>query len=248
MDGVSEVTRCRSAARRKAPTAPSIAASAFLSLLALGARCAARRPSRSSPRCQSPDRLRIFSMTSTAWSRSAADITVRPALRMRFLAASMPAAFANPHSLGVGLHPHELPPPICRRVYALRSGRQAAIVRPSRLSSAGGESGPPSAGNQHLANHLVLRRQSARFCARASAPRASTSIYLDPPFNSNATYNVLFRGPSGHAKPGADRGVRRHLALEQRRREGLRRGDVRARTPTSPKMLRAIGCSSRTTT
>ena len=22
-------------------------------------------------------------------------------------------------------------------------------------------------------------------------------IYLDPPFNSNATYNVLFRGPSG---------------------------------------------------
>ena len=24
-------------------------------------------------------------------------------------------------------------------------------------------------------------------------------IYLDPPFNSNATYNVLFRGPSGDA-------------------------------------------------
>ena len=22
-------------------------------------------------------------------------------------------------------------------------------------------------------------------------------VYLDPPFNSNATYNVLFRGPSG---------------------------------------------------
>lgn len=24
-------------------------------------------------------------------------------------------------------------------------------------------------------------------------------VYLDPPFNSNATYNVLFRGPSGDA-------------------------------------------------
>ena len=23
-------------------------------------------------------------------------------------------------------------------------------------------------------------------------------IYLDPPFNSNASYNVLFRGPSGN--------------------------------------------------
>ena len=26
-------------------------------------------------------------------------------------------------------------------------------------------------------------------------------IYLDPPFNSNATYNVLFKGPSGEASP-----------------------------------------------
>jgi site-specific DNA-methyltransferase (adenine-specific) len=24
-------------------------------------------------------------------------------------------------------------------------------------------------------------------------------IYLDPPFNSNATYNILFRAPSGQA-------------------------------------------------
>ena len=24
-------------------------------------------------------------------------------------------------------------------------------------------------------------------------------VYLDPPFNSNATYNVLFRSPSRHA-------------------------------------------------
>ena len=24
-------------------------------------------------------------------------------------------------------------------------------------------------------------------------------VYLDPPFNSNASYNVLFKGPSGNA-------------------------------------------------
>ena len=27
-------------------------------------------------------------------------------------------------------------------------------------------------------------------------------VYLDPPFNSNATYNVLFRGPSGNGQAG----------------------------------------------
>ena len=26
-------------------------------------------------------------------------------------------------------------------------------------------------------------------------------IYLDPPFNSNASYNVLFKGPSGSYTP-----------------------------------------------
>ena len=26
-------------------------------------------------------------------------------------------------------------------------------------------------------------------------------IYLDPPFNSNASYNVLFRGPKGNESP-----------------------------------------------
>ena len=33
-------------------------------------------------------------------------------------------------------------------------------------------------------------------------------IYLDPPFNSNATYNVLFRERSGRGVGGADYGVR----------------------------------------
>ena len=25
-------------------------------------------------------------------------------------------------------------------------------------------------------------------------------IYLDPPFNSNASYNLLFKGPTGHRR------------------------------------------------
>ena len=32
-------------------------------------------------------------------------------------------------------------------------------------------------------------------------------IYLDPPFNSNATYNVLFRETSGEAIRCPDRGL-----------------------------------------
>jgi site-specific DNA-methyltransferase (adenine-specific) len=47
-----------------------------------------------------------------------------------------------------------------------------------------------------MANHLyygdnleVLRQQIR--------DESVDLIYLDPPFNSNATYNVLFRGPSG---------------------------------------------------
>ena len=39
-------------------------------------------------------------------------------------------------------------------------------------------------------------------------------VTLDPPFNSNASYNVLFRAPEGHGKPRPDGGLRRHLAPE----------------------------------
>jgi hypothetical protein len=35
-------------------------------------------------------------------------------------------------------------------------------------------------------------------------------IYLDPPFNSKASYNVLFKGSDRRTFPGADRSVRRH--------------------------------------
>lgn len=32
-------------------------------------------------------------------------------------------------------------------------------------------------------------------------------VYLDPPFNSNATYNVLFKSPTGRAQEGGERGT-----------------------------------------
>ena len=46
-------------------------------------------------------------------------------------------------------------------------------------------------------------------------------IYLDPPFNSNASYNVLFKAPSGE-QSSSDRGVRGYLALERVGRARLR--------------------------
>ena len=36
-------------------------------------------------------------------------------------------------------------------------------------------------------------------------------IYLDPPFNSNAGYNVLFKSAVGRGRRREHRGVRRHL-------------------------------------
>ncbi len=35
-------------------------------------------------------------------------------------------------------------------------------------------------------------------------------VYLDPPFNSNANYNILFKVKDRDRLRGADRGLRRH--------------------------------------
>ena len=43
-------------------------------------------------------------------------------------------------------------------------------------------------------------------------------IYLDPPFNSQATYNVLFRGLTGEQSASPDRGFRGYVAFVGRRR------------------------------
>ena len=57
-------------------------------------------------------------------------------------------------------------------------------------------------------------------------------VYLDPPFNSNATYNVLFKEASGEGSAAQIHAFDRHLALEH---------GVRVRLPG----CRAV-CPSRT--
>ncbi len=39
-------------------------------------------------------------------------------------------------------------------------------------------------------------------------------VYLDPPFNSNATYNVLFRSPTGEQSQAQIEAFEDSLALE----------------------------------
>ena len=79
----------------------------------------------------------------------------------------------------------------------------------------------------HYGDNLTVLRESIAY-------EIVDLIYLDPPFNSNATYNVLFKAPDGHLS-GADRGVRRHLALERQRRVRLRRCAALPATPTPPR-------------
>jgi hypothetical protein len=42
-------------------------------------------------------------------------------------------------------------------------------------------------------------------------------VYLDPPFNSNRDYNLLFREQSGEPSAGANQSLHRHLAVERAR-------------------------------
>jgi site-specific DNA-methyltransferase (adenine-specific) len=56
------------------------------------------------------------------------------------------------------------------------------------------------------------------------APESVDLIYLDPPFNSNANYNVLFKGPEGQDSDAQIEAFE-DLALERQRRSRLRRGD-----------------------
>ena len=56
-------------------------------------------------------------------------------------------------------------------------------------------------------------------------------IYLDPPFNSNASYNILFKSPAGQRRGCKYRGVRRHLDVGTDRRGRAAR--YRGWAPTS---------------
>ena len=49
-------------------------------------------------------------------------------------------------------------------------------------------------------------------------------VYLDPPFNSNASYNVLFREKSGEDSPRPNQGFHRYLGVDPGDRIHLRNG------------------------
>ena len=57
-------------------------------------------------------------------------------------------------------------------------------------------------------------------------------VYLDPPFNSNRSYNVLFKDESGHDAEAQIVSLRRHLALGRLRRADLSRAGDTMRRPT----------------
>jgi site-specific DNA-methyltransferase (adenine-specific) len=55
-----------------------------------------------------------------------------------------------------------------------------------------GRTGAAMANHLYYGDNLDVLRESIR-------DESVDLIYLDPPFNSNATYNILFRAPSGEA-------------------------------------------------
>ncbi len=71
----------------------------------------------------------------------------------------------------------------------------------------------------HYGDNLSVLRESV-------ADESVDLIYLDPPFNSNATYNVLFKAPGGEESQaqieaferGSGRGLRSSDAVAQLRR------------------------------
>lgn len=53
----------------------------------------------------------------------------------------------------------------------------------------------------HYGDNLQVLRDSI-------ASESVDLVYLNPPFNSNASYNVLFKGPSGNTRKTQDPGIR----------------------------------------
>ena len=73
-------------------------------------------------------------------------------------------------------------------------------------------------------------------------------IYLDPPFNSNADYNVLFAEQDGAQAASPDQGLRRHLALglrppPQAYRDVLQSGIGRVASASMAGFKSILGCS-----
>ena len=84
--------------------------------------------------------------------------------------------------------PEDMPlgPAARRRLTSRSSGRDRV---------GGGEKGR-AVNHLYYGDNLDWLRDKAHFPDEFVDP-----IYLDPPFNSNASYNVLFRGPKGNESP-----------------------------------------------
>lgn len=90
----------------------------------------------------------------------------------------------DPQCICVSLDPHDSLSLTSRKLYGLRSSRQAAIVHYQGLVAARGG----MANHLYYGDNLDVLREHIK-------DESVDLIYLDPPFNSNATYNVLFRSP-----------------------------------------------------
>ena len=96
-----------------------------------------------------------------------------------------------------------------------------------------------------MANHLYYGDNLV--VLRENQVESVDLVYLDPPFNSNATYNVLFRDPSG------DQSQAQIEAFEDtwhwnNAAETAFDEVMQGRNPTSPRCCAPCGRSSRTTT
>ncbi len=74
-------------------------------------------------------------------------------------------------------------------------------------------SGARSVNKLYFGDNLDVLREHVQ-------PESVDLIYLDPPFNSNATYNVLFKTPAGRW-PKPKPGVSRHLGMGRQRSQCL---------------------------
>ena len=56
-----------------------------------------------------------------------------------------------------------------------------------------------------MGNHLYYG-DNLQVLRESIADESVDLVYLDPPFNSNASYNVLFKGPSGNESAHSGQG------------------------------------------
>jgi 16S rRNA G966 N2-methylase RsmD len=78
----------------------------------------------------------------------------------------------------------------------------------------------------HSRNRLCLG-DNLDILRREIAPESADFIYLDPPFNSNASYNVLFKEKSG------EESAAQITAFEDETTRGTGRGKAQASIKTS---------------